>query len=678
MHFTLKSVRAKVVAWSGLALIGTLTVACSFAGYKAWNDAEAYAVKEAEQVALDASRVIKGALDENSSIARTLAHYASNCISDDLKNINNPEEITNVLSTIIEENPGIVGSWIGFEPGIVPQSDSQEFDQSKYTAWYVSKDDTGKVIHSLSSTNEPASADWYQTPKKLNTEFATEPYLYKIAGKDVLMATISVPIKKHNQFIGLATVDIPLNNLQALADTCNAFDGNSRMLILSPSGSVVGYTGCPDALGKKVAKLEDKFGIFNEYTKHQDAIHKGQSMHLWDSGMLQVFKPTSFGRAGQFSTVAIGVPESVITAPAKAAVFRMVGISIACLAVATVLLFWVGNKISKPIIEVVNGMNDISQGDGDLTKRLQRQTNDEVGDLADAFNTFAQKVHDIIFEVTATTNEVAGAATQIAASSEQIAQGMEEQSAQVTEVSAAVEEMSASITEVATRGHEARDNAANSKDVALNGSEIVQQNVDAINMIANDTEQVGGQIGNLGSQAEKIGEIITVINDISDQTNLLALNAAIEAARAGEHGRGFAVVADEVRKLADRTTKATDDITELIDAIQDGTNQAIDRMETSKQNVDQGVSTATEAGHSLNEIMQNADSVAGLIQTIAAAAEQQSAAAEEISSNIQSISAVTSQSREGTIQAAEAANHLSSQAEALKQLVGQFKIRDVA
>jgi methyl-accepting chemotaxis protein len=182
----------------------------------------------------------------------------------------------------------------------------------------------------------------------------------------------------------------------------------------------------------------------------------------------------------------------------------------------------------------------------------------------------------------------------------------------------------------------------------------------------------------LGKRGTQIGEIIAVINDIADQTNLLALNAAIEAARAGEHGRGFAVVADEVRKLADRTTKATEEIGESIQAIQTETGDAVERMNAGTAEVERGVELATGAGESLRRIVAGARDVAGMIRSIAAAAEQQSAASEEVSRNVESISSVTRQSSEGAGQAATAAAELSAKAERLQGLVARFKLDEQA
>ena len=178
----------------------------------------------------------------------------------------------------------------------------------------------------------------------------------------------------------------------------------------------------------------------------------------------------------------------------------------------------------------------------------------------------------------------------------------------------------------------------------------------------------------LGRRGQQIGQIIEVINDIADQTNLLALNAAIEAARAGEHGRGFAVVADEVRKLADRTTKATEEIGESIRAIQTETDDAVQRMASGTEQVDAGVAKAREAGQSLGRIVSASQSVAQMIQSIAAAAEQQSAASEQISRNVESIASASNQASEGAGQAATAATQLSTKAEQLQALVARFKV----
>ncbi len=376
------------------------------------------------------------------------------------------------------------------------------------------------------------------------------------------------------------------------------------------------------------------------------------------------------------------------------------------------VIYWFTRKmVTNPLAEVGQKMEAISVGD--IKQQINYHSGDEIGDVARSFgkmteylsemagaadqmasgdlqvdvqpkceddalgNSFkkmAASLRNMIVNVTKTSESLLSASTEISSSAEQMAAGAKQQTDQTTQVSTAVEEMTATVIETSKNAAEASGVSTQASELAGAGAEIVTQTISGMQRIADVVTSSATTIGELAKSADQIGEIISVIDDIADQTNLLALNAAIEAARAGEQGRGFAVVADEVRKLAERTTRATAEITGMIKDIQRDTGNAVKSMEEGTLEVNSGRELADKAGDSLNEILTMSQRVNSMIQQIATAAEEQSAAAEQISRNVDQIANVTQETAKGASESAFASEDLNKQAENLTQIVGEFKV----
>lgn len=328
--------------------------------------------------------------------------------------------------------------------------------------------------------------------------------------------------------------------------------------------------------------------------------------------------------------------------------------------------------LSLSVNKIVDEMEKFAEGD--LTVSLQIEKNDEIGKLFAGFNKAVDNVGNLLSQVEEAVQATASASSEISSSSEEMAAGAQEQSAQTTEVAGAVEQMTKTIMETTKNSSTAAEAAKNSGVIAKDGGKVVGETIEGMNRVAEVVKKSAETVQALGKSSDQIGEIVQVIDDIADQTNLLALNAAIEAARAGEQGRGFAVVADEVRKLAERTTKATKEIATMIKQIQKDTDGAVLSMKQGTEEVEKGKALADRAGKSLKQIIIGAEEVVDMVTQVAAASEEQSSAAEQISKNIEGISNVTHESAAGVQEIARAAEDLNRLTVNLQELISRFKI----
>lgn len=396
-----------------------------------------------------------------------------------------------------------------------------------------------------------------------------------------------------------------------------------------------------------------------------ESFQRSSGIHLKEFGTAIYAR----GRQGDpIGAIIIGITTDNVLSDKNNAFLWSFLLSVIFSAIAIAIVLFV-TKVIRLLSDVIKKIDN-----ADLNTAFNSEQNDEIGELLRAFDRFILSIRDTLLEVSGTTSSVVNASAEISSSTEQIAAGAQEQSSQANEVVSAVEEMTKTIVENSKNAFETAEMTKQSKETAEQGYKVVEETLGGMRRIAGVVKRSAQSVRELGRSSDQIGEIIGVIDDIADQTNLLALNAAIEAARAGEQGRGFAVVADEVRKLAERTTRATKEIAVMIKKIQDDTGGAVQSMDEGTREVDEGIRLADNAGEALQKIMSTSQMVTDMVAQIAAASEQQSSGSEQISKNVEAIGSVTQQTASGTEHIARAAEDLNRLTEDLQELVNRFKL----
>jgi methyl-accepting chemotaxis protein len=343
-----------------------------------------------------------------------------------------------------------------------------------------------------------------------------------------------------------------------------------------------------------------------------------------------------------------------------------------CIVLGLVEAVVIARLMSAPLREMARKAEQIAEGN--LNISIECHSRDEVGQLATAFSTMTHNLKELIGRLSETSSRLTGASNELKSTAVQISVGTEEVAAQAGTVAVASEEMAATSSDIANNCNLAADSARQAASTTELGFNVVAKTVAGMRKRGDEARVNAQNIASLGQRSDQIGVIVATIEDIADQTNLLALNAAIEAARAGEQGRGFAVVADEVRALAERTTRATREIGEMIRAIQQETGLAIVSMEAGVKGTEQAVTDAAELESALHAILDQVNSVSMQVSQIATAAEQQTATTAEITNNINMITEVVQETSRGAQESAESASGLSSRADELQQLIGRFTV----
>ncbi|MDR6576943.1 methyl-accepting chemotaxis protein [Pseudomonas extremaustralis] len=709
-----KSIQFSVAALAGaivLSVVAVLVLYALFAGARTQEMVQARTQAQFEQIieqrltalaqtqATLIQRELEAPLVTARSLATTNALLGMKDAKGDAALQIGREQLINLLHETVVRNPKILGAYIGWEPNAIDHNDAAYVKSpivgmgvdGRFIPWWYRNADGSLGLDKLAdvadqkmlSTGVRAS-EYYLCSKESKKPCAIDPAPYKVGNAMVMLASFIEPIMIDGAFQGIVGADLSVNFIQDMLTSADQklYNGAGELALISSNGRLVASTKAPSKLGEKASDLLDGNELAN-----LNQLKVGEVRYDIDHehGHIELFLPFNIGQTDARWTLMMQLPLSAVMAELqtlqsdldtqrKTDIFGMTMVGLLIAGIGLLVIWLVGHGIARPLKQMVAMLNDIAQGEGDLTRRLTSDRADELGAIATGFNTFLIKLQGMITQVVSSVQKVSDSSEHTADIAIRTNQGVHKQMVEIDQVATAVHEMTATAQDVARNATQAAQAANHADQAASQGMRIVRDTSSSIGALAQEIGKAVGVVQTLAKDSENINAILTAIRGIAEQTNLLALNAAIEAARAGEQGRGFAVVADEVRNLAQKTQKATEEIQAMIQQLQQGTREVVRVMEDSQNRTDESVQHAAKAAEALETITQAVSVINDMNTQIASAAEEQSAVAEDINRNVINIGQVANEVAGGADESSAASADLTKLAEQQRRLINQFKV----
>ncbi|HEX8594930.1 MAG TPA: methyl-accepting chemotaxis protein [Pseudomonas sp.] len=710
-----KSIQSSIAALAGtivLSVVVALVLYALFSGARTQAMVEQRTKAQFEQSvesrlgalartqASDIKRELEVPLLITAGLARTNALLGLNDSSGGAQLKISREQMLNLLRNTVEQNPKLLGAYIGWEPNALNHDDpayvgstttGSDPEDGRFMPWWYRKTDGSLALEKLASLEDTKllstgvrSSEYYLCSRETKKPCVIDPAPYSVGGKMVMLSSFIEPIMINGTFQGIVGADLSVNFIQEMLEAADKklYDGAGEMALISSNGALVAYTKDPARLGEKASTILDTSEVAN-----LSKINIGEVRYDIDKehGHIEVYMPFGIGATDARWTLMIQLPLSAVMADLNTLqddlntrhntdIFGMAIVGLLIAGVGLLVIWLVGRAIARPLKEMVAMLDDIAQGEGDLTKRLHSDRVDETGQIAKGFNTFLGKLQVMISQVVTSVQKVSDSSEHTADIAIRTNLGVQKQMSEIDLVATAVHEMTATAQDVARNATQAAQAASHADSAAHEGMQIVQNTSKSISDLAVEIGRAVHVVQTLAKDSENINAILTTIRGIAEQTNLLALNAAIEAARAGEQGRGFAVVADEVRNLAQKTQQATQEIQSMILQLQSGTREVVQVMEGSQTKTAESVGHAADAAQALDTITQAVSVINDMNTQIASAAEEQSAVADDINRNVINIGQVANEVAGGADESSQASAELTKLAEQQRRLINQFKV----